>query len=71
MVLLLKKRSKVEKLNLDVRSIVESALAIAVERAKRERLEKAIGALLAEMNDVSEDEWVKAVRKCRREGWSL
>jgi len=54
-----------------VRSIVESALAIAVERAKRERLEKAIGALLAEMNDVSEDEWVKAVRKCRREGWSL
>jgi hypothetical protein len=34
-------KREVEKLNLDVRSIVESALAIAVERAKRERLEKA------------------------------
>jgi len=60
-------KREAERLNLDIRSIVEGALATAIERARRERLEKSIGALLLEMEGVSESEWIRAVRECRRE----
>ena len=53
--------------NINVKSVVEKALAEAIEQAKRKRLSEAINALLLEMKEISEDEWVRAVRECRRE----
>jgi hypothetical protein len=60
-------KREAERLNLDIRSIVENALAIAIERARRERLEKSISMLLLDMEGVSESEWIRAVRECRKE----
>ena len=61
-------KKEAEKLNVDIRNVVERALAEAVEQAKRKKLEEAINALLLGMGKLSEDEWVRAVRECRREG---
>ena len=61
-------KKEAEKLNVDIRNVVERALAEAVEQAKRKKLEEAINALLLGMGKISEDEWVRAVRECRREG---
>jgi len=60
-------KREAERLNLDIRSIVENALAIAIEKARRERLEKSISMLLLDMEGVSESEWIRAVRECRKE----
>lgn len=60
-------KKEAEKLNVDIRNVVERALAEAVEQAKRKKLEEAINALLLGMGKISEDEWVRAVRECRRE----
>ena len=60
-------KKEAEKLNINVKSVVEKALAEAIEQAKRKRLSEAINALLLEMKEISEDEWVRVVRECRRE----
>ncbi|MBS7645308.1 MAG: DUF4145 domain-containing protein [Candidatus Bathyarchaeia archaeon] len=60
-------KKEVEKLNVDVKGVVEKALAEAVEQAKKRKLEEAIDALLRVMEGISEDEWVRAVKECRRE----
>ena len=52
-------KREAEKLNINMRSVVEKALAEAIEQAKRKKLSEAINALLLEMRGVSEDEWVK------------
>ncbi|MCD6537459.1 DUF4145 domain-containing protein [Candidatus Bathyarchaeota archaeon] len=60
-------KREAEKLNINMRSVVEKALAEAIEQAKRKKLSEAIDALLLEMRGVSEDEWVRVVRERRRE----
>ncbi|MGB9717566.1 MAG: DUF4145 domain-containing protein [Thermoproteota archaeon] len=60
-------KREAEKLGIDVKSVVERALADAVEQAKRRKLEEAINMLLKEMGEVSDDEWVRVVKECRRE----
>jgi hypothetical protein len=60
-------KREAERLKLDVRSVLESALIAAIEREKRRRLEETVDALLLEMERVSEGEWVRAVKECRRE----
>lgn len=60
-------KRETEKLGIDVKSVVEKALADAVEQAKRRKLEEAIDMLLKEMEEISDGEWVRAVKECRRE----
>ena len=60
-------KKEAEKLNINMKSVVEKALAEAIEQAKRKKLSEAINALLLEMKEISEDEWVRVVRECRRE----
>jgi len=60
-------KREAEKLNINMKGVVEKALAEAIEQAKRKRLSEAINALLLEMKEISEDEWVRVVRECRRE----
>lgn len=60
-------KREAEKLGIDVKSVVEKALADAVEHAKRRKLEEAINMLLKEMDEISEGEWVRVVKECRRE----
>jgi len=60
-------KRETEKLGIDVKSVVEKALADAVEQAKSRRLEEAINILLKEMGEISNDEWVRVVKECRRE----
>jgi len=56
-----------EKLSIDVKSIVEKALADAIEQARKKKLEEAINTLLQEIGEISEEEWVRVVKECRRE----
>jgi len=60
-------KREAEKLNINVKDVVEKALVEAIEEAKRERLKKAINALLHEMREISEEQWVRVVRECRKE----
>lgn len=60
-------KREAEKLGIDVKSVVEKALADAVEQAKRRKLEEAINMLLEEMGEISDGEWVRVVKECRRE----
>jgi len=60
-------KREVEKLKLDVRSILENALIAALKQEKKKRLEKTVNDLLLEMEKVSESDWVRAVKECRKE----
>jgi hypothetical protein len=59
-------KREVERLKLDVRGILERALIAAIEQEKKKRLEEAVNALVLEMERVSEGEWVRGVKECRR-----
>ena len=54
-----------ERLGLNVREVVESALEQAILEAKRERLANATDRLLRLMEDVSPESWVREVREWR------
>ncbi|MBO3753526.1 MAG: DUF4145 domain-containing protein [Candidatus Brockarchaeota archaeon] len=60
-------KREAEKFGIDVKSVVEKALTDAVEQAKRRKLEEAINMLLEEMGEISDREWVRVVKECRRE----
>ena len=60
-------KKEAERLNINVKNVVEKALAEAIEQAKRKKLSEAINTLLLEMGEISEDEWVRTVKECRRE----
>jgi antitoxin component of RelBE/YafQ-DinJ toxin-antitoxin module len=60
-------KKEAEKLNIDIKDVVERALVDAIEQARRRKLEEAIGALLPKMEKISEEEWVRVVKECRRE----
>ncbi len=59
-------KEEIEKMGIDVRSIVEKALREEVLRRKRERFRKILEKALRDM-DISVDEWVKAVKESRGE----
>jgi post-segregation antitoxin (ccd killing protein) len=60
-------KEEAEKLNIDIRRVVEKALEEEIKRMKMERLRRLIEEALKHMN-VSVDEWVKAVKESRYEG---
>jgi post-segregation antitoxin (ccd killing protein) len=57
-------KEEAEKLNIDIRRVVEKALEEEIKRIKMERLRRLIEEALKHMN-VSVDEWVKAVKESR------
>jgi post-segregation antitoxin (ccd killing protein) len=59
-------KEEAEKLNIDIRRVVEKALEEEIKRIKMERLRRLIEEALKHMN-VSVDEWVKAVKESRYE----
>jgi post-segregation antitoxin (ccd killing protein) len=59
-------KEEAEKLNIDIRRVVEKALEEEIKRMKMERLRRLIEEALKHMN-VSVDEWVKAVKESRYE----
>ncbi|MGB9759621.1 MAG: DUF4145 domain-containing protein [Thermoproteota archaeon] len=60
-------KKEAEKLNIDVKSVIEKALVAAIEQAKKKKLKEAINALLPGMKKVSEEGWVRLVKECRKE----
>ena len=59
-------KEEAEKLGIDIRSVVERALEEAVRREKLRRLLGAIQAAARELDRVSLEEWVAAVREAKR-----
>ena len=59
-------KEEAEKLGIDIRSVVERALEEAVRREKLRRLLGAIRAAARELDRVSLEEWVAAVREAKR-----
>ncbi|MEM0054025.1 MAG: DUF4145 domain-containing protein [Nitrososphaeria archaeon] len=60
-------KEEVQKLNINIKEVIEKAIIDAIEQAKKKKIEEAINALLPEMEKVSEEQWVRAVKECRRE----
>ncbi len=60
-------KDEAQKLNINLKEVIEKALADAIEQEKKKKLEDAINELLPKMEKISEDQWVKAVKECRRE----
>ena len=62
------KRVKEEaaRLGIDVRQVVESALEDAVSRRKETKVIEAIKRIKHEMKDVTEEEWVQAIKNSRK-----
>jgi len=58
-------KEEVERLGIDVRSVVERALREEVLKKRRERFRKILENALKDM-DISVEEWVRAVRESRR-----
>lgn len=59
-------KEQAEQLGIDLRKVVEKALQEEILRRKRERLRELLERALSSM-DVSEEEWVRAVRESREE----
>ncbi len=59
-------KEEAEQLGIDLRKVVEKALQEEILRRKRERLRELLEKALSSM-DVSEEEWVRAVRESREE----
>ncbi|RLG58731.1 DUF4145 domain-containing protein [Candidatus Geothermarchaeota archaeon] len=59
-------RREAERLGINIKKVIEEALMKAIEEAKRRKLEKALEEILKLMENVSEEEWAKVVRECRR-----
>ena len=57
-------KEEVERLGIDVRSVVERALREEVLKKRRERFRKILENALKDM-DISVEEWVRAVRESR------
>ncbi len=60
-------KEEAQKLNINLKEVIEKALLEAIEQVKKKKIEEAINALLPEMSKISEDLWVKAVKECRKE----
>jgi len=58
-------KEEVERLGIDVRSVVERALREEVLKKRRERFRKILEKALKDM-DISVEEWVRVVRESRR-----
>ncbi|MCD6244258.1 MAG: type II toxin-antitoxin system CcdA family antitoxin [Candidatus Korarchaeota archaeon] len=59
-------KRKAEELGLDLRSIVERALKEEIRKQKVKRFQKILEEALESM-DLSEEEWIEAVRESRSE----
>ncbi|ACP45023.1 conserved hypothetical protein [Sulfolobus islandicus Y.G.57.14] len=61
----LKKRA--EELGINIREVVEKALEEAIREKEKEELKDIVMRIKELMRDVSEDDWVRAVRESRDE----
>ncbi|ACP34770.1 conserved hypothetical protein [Sulfolobus islandicus L.S.2.15] len=61
----LKKRA--EELGINIREVVEKALKEAIREKEKEELKDIVMRIKELMRDVSEDDWVRAVRESRDE----
>lgn len=59
-------KEEAEQLGIDLRKVIEKALQEEILRRKRERLRELLERALSNM-DISEEEWVRAVRESREE----
>jgi len=60
-------KEEAEKLNVDLRSVVEKALEEEILRRKAELLKPKIDETLNAMKNLTVEDWVKAVKETRRE----
>jgi len=60
-------KEEAEKLNVDLRSVVEKALEEEILRRKAELLKSKIDETLNAMKNLTVEDWVKAVKETRRE----
>ena len=60
-------KEKAEELGINIRDVVEKALEKAVEEKEKEELKKLASDIKQLMKDVSEEEWVEAIRRSRDE----
>lgn len=58
-------KEEAEKLNIDVRKVVEEALEEAIERARREKLRRALESFGKCLEKISVEEWIMIIRECR------
>jgi len=58
-------KEEAEKLNIDVRKVVEEALEKAIERAKREKLRKTLKNFSKSFGEMGVEELVRIIRECR------
>jgi len=58
-------KEEAEKLNIDVRKVIEEALEEAIERARREKLRKALQNFGRNLEKISVEEWINIIRECR------
>ncbi len=60
-------KEEAEKLNVDLRSVVEKALEEEILRRRAELLKSKIDETLNAMKNLTVEDWVKAVKETRRE----
>jgi hypothetical protein len=60
-------KEKAEELGINIRDVVEKALEKAIEEKEKEELKKLASDIKQLMKDVSEEEWVEAIRRSRDE----
>ena len=59
-------KEEAERLGIDIRAVIERALEDEVRRRKAKIFEERLAKALSNMN-VSEEEWVRAVKETRKE----
>jgi antitoxin component of RelBE/YafQ-DinJ toxin-antitoxin module len=59
-------REEAARLGVDVREVVENALEAAVSQKKQARLLEVVEQLKKEMDGVTEEQWVQAIRNSRK-----
>jgi len=60
-------KGKAEESGINIRDVVEKALEKAKEEKEKEELKKLASDIEESMKDVSEEEWVEAIRRSRDE----
>ncbi|BDB98554.1 type II toxin-antitoxin system CcdA family antitoxin [Saccharolobus caldissimus] len=60
-------KKKAEELGINIREVVEKALEEAIREKEKEELKDMAMKIKELMKDVSEDDWVRAVRESRDE----
>jgi len=63
-----KLKDEAEKLGINIRETVQKSIIQAIEEEKAKRIAESLVELAGNMEDLSEEDWVKAIRESRDEG---